>query len=587
MRMSKPLAIALLIALGGASSSCSCGGGRHGEEEPNPERRELQEFVLLESPSNSSETSLFQPPAPVLYDVLQRLERARTDEHVVSIFLRLGPMGSSWGRVGDLSEAISAIREAGKPVHCHFETIDNAGYRLAASGCDRITVTPAGMLDTVGLAAQVFYARTLLDQIGIHADLMQVGSFKGAAEPFTRQDMSPEMRESLGALLDDLQADLVRTIASGRRLAPERVQEVLDGGPYDSSGALAAGLVDAVEFDDEARTRAREAGQATRNVRVRLLPEQEPITLTDVLDALARGEPSEAESTGSRIELVYLDGEITDAEEAGTGTGHAGPFVRRMRELADDDDVKAVVLRIDSPGGSALASDRMWHAVRRVAGRKPVVVSVGDMAASGGYYIASAGHEIVAHPSSIVGSIGVVGGKVDASALLERVGVHAETLTRGAHAGWSTPAAPFTDGERAVLRTIMESTYRRFVNRVATSREIPEERVLESAEGRIWSGNQGIERGLIDRVGGLRAALAAARERAELDETAPVSEWPARRTMLETLMSAMQGGEGVDAATHALAEAELGPAMGALHWVRLLRDGHRVVLALPIGLEIR
>lgn len=586
MRMLHSIALLASFALCGAFFA-GCGGEAE-EDEPNPNRRELAEFVLLESPSNSSEASLFAPPEPVLYDVLERLDRARTDEHVVSVFLRLGPMGGAWGRVGDLTEAISAIREAGKPVHCHFETIDNAGFRLAAASCDRITVTPAGMLDTVGVAAQVFYARSLLDQVGLHADLLQVGSFKGAAEPFTRQDMSPEMRESLGALLDDLQAELVQTIASGRNMTPERAQEVLDGGPYDARGALSVGLVDGVEFDDEARTRAREAGQATRNVRVRLLPEQEPVTLTDLLGALASGEGPESMPTGPRIELVYLDGEITDAEEASTGTGHAGPFVRRMRELADDEDVKTVVLRIDSPGGSALASDRMWHAVRRVAARKPVIVSVGDMAASGGYYIASAGHQIVAHPSSIVGSIGVVGGKVDASALLGRLGVHTETLTRGAHAGWSTPSAPFSDSERAVLREIMESTYRRFVHRVASSRNISEERVLQSAEGRIWSGTQGLERGLVDRVGGLRTALTLARERAELGEDVPVTEWPERRTVLETLVQTMQGGEGVDAASHALMETELGPAAAdALRWARLLRDGHRVVLALPIGLDIR
>ncbi|MDQ3037588.1 MAG: signal peptide peptidase SppA [Myxococcota bacterium] len=567
--------------------ACGSTGAAREELEPNPERRELQELVLLEAPSGSSQPALFQAPAPVLRDVLQRLERARTDEHVVSLFLRLGPMGGAWGRVDDLHEALQAVRDAGKPVHCHFETIDNAGYLLAASSCDRISITPAGMADTVGVAAQVFYARTLLDQLGVSADLMQVGSFKGAAEPFTRQDMSPEMRESLGSLLDDLQAGLVQSLVSGRDMSAARAQEVLDGGPYDSAGALEAGLVDAVEFDDEARTRAREAGRATRNVIVQLTPDTEDLTLADLLGALASGEAPDDGPSAPHIELVYLDGEITDDEEAGTGNGSAGPFVRRMRELADDESVRAVVLRIDSPGGSALASDRMWHAVRRTAARKPVIVSVGDMAASGGYYIASAGHDIVAHPSSIVGSIGVVGGKVDASALLARIGVHAETLTRGAHAGWSTATAPFTDDERVVLRRIMESTYRRFVRRVAISREMSEERVLSSAEGRIWSGREGLERGLVDQLGGLPAAIALARQRGELDDDAQVVEWPARRTMFETILTAMHGGEGAEAAASAFVSAELGPASGALRWARLLRGGERVMLALPIGLEIR
>jgi protease-4 len=573
--------VALALALAG----CGLPGG--GEDKPNPGRRELREIVLLEPPTELPEPPMFGAPRPVLADVIRAIDAVRTDEYAVGLFLRLGPMGSAWGRVDDLREAIQAVREAGKPVHCHFETVDNAGYLLAATSCDRITVTPAGILDTVGVAAQVFYARTLLDRIGVQADLLQVGSFKGAAEPFTRQDMSPEMRESLGALLDDLQRELVQAMASARGITPERAQEVLDGGPYDAVGAREAGLIDDVEFDDEARFHAREAGRATRHVRVRLLPEQEPVTLADLIGALASGERPAHQIEEPHLVVAYLNAEITDREEPGIGSGHAGPFVRRMRELAEDENVRAVVLRIDSPGGSALASDRMWHAVRRVAARKPVIVSVGDVAASGGYYVASAGSDILAHPGSIVGSIGVVGGKVDASRLLDTLGIHAETLTRGAHAAWSTPTRGFDDSERAVLRRIMEHTYRRFIRRVAESRQMEEERVEASAEGRIWSGRQALERGLVDRLGGLRTAIALARERGGLGEDAPIVEWPPRRGFVETLLIAMQGGDPTESAIRARIEAELGPAASALRWARLLRGRERVLVALPIGLEVR
>jgi protease-4 len=576
--------LALLLA-----SGCGGGGGddERRESEPNPARRELQEFVLLEAPAESSQPSLLSRPGPVLSDVVARLRDARTDEHVVSIFVRLGSMGGAWGRTGDLHEALQALRDAHKPVHCHFEQLDNVGYLLAASSCDRITVTPAGSLDTVGVAAQVFYARSLLDQIGIRADLLQVGSFKGAAEPFTRQDMSPEMRESLGALLDDLHGSLIAAMVSGRAMSAEQAQAVLDAGPYDSDGALAARLVDAIEFDDEARTRAREAGNATRNVRVRLMPEQETTTLADLLGAIASGDPIEPEEDDPHVVIAYLDGSITDEETRGNGTGQAGPFVRGMRELADDDDVRAVVLRIDSPGGSALASDRMWHAVRRVAARKPVIVSVGDMAASGGYYVASAAHDIVAHPGSIVGSIGVVGGKVEASQLLERVGIHAETLTRGANAAWTSPTAPFDDAERAVLQRMMRSTYDRFVARIVAGREMDRERVLASAEGRIWSGADGLERGLVDRLGGLDTALALARERAGLEADSPIVEWPARRSPLEALLEAFQGQDPTETAALAWLETELGAASGALRFLRFVQGDEHVAVALPFGLVIR
>ena len=567
----------------------ACGGPDEPAEEAesNPARRELQEIVLLEAPGESSQPSLFSTPGPSTRDVLTRLDEARTDEHVVALFVRLGPMGGAWGRIDDLREAFQAVRDAGKPVHCHFETIDNAGYLLAASSCDRISVTPAGILDTVGIAAQVFYARTLLEQIGVTAELLQVGTFKGAAEPFTRSEMSPEMRESMGTLLDDLQLSLIQAMVEGREMTAERAQEVHDAGPYDADGAREARLVDAVEFDDEARTRAREAGNATRNVRVQLMPEHEPTTLADLIGALASGEGPSEGPEGAHVVIAYLDGEISDDEEPGVGTGQAGPFVRHMRELAEDEDVRAVVLRIDSPGGSALASDRMWHAVRRVAARKPVIVSVGDMAASGGYYIASAAHDIVAHPGSIVGSIGVVGGKVDASALLERVGIHAETLTRGEHAGWSSLTQPWGESERAVLQRMMENTYGRFVARIVEGREMPRERVLASAEGRIWTGRQGLERGLVDRLGGIGTALAMAREQAHLEDDVAIVEWPPRRTVLETILETMNGGDPAEDAASAMLELELGEAVGAVRWMRLLRGREHVVVALPVGLSIR
>ncbi len=568
------------------TGACGPSSALHGSV-PNPERRELAELVLLEAPGDSSAGALMQAAGPSVHDVVSRIEALRTDPRTVALFVRLGPMGGAWGRIADVHDALQAVRDAGKPVHCHLESIDNAGYWLAATSCDRISVTPAGMLDTVGVAAQVFYARGLLDQVGLRAELLQVGAFKGAAEPFTRDAMSPEMRASLGGVLDGLQAELVGALVEGRHLSPERAQEVLDAGPHDGAQALELGLVDAVEFDDEARSHAREAGRATRHVRARLLPPSEPTTLADLIGALAADAPTDDAPQGAHLALVHLDGEISDGEEAGMGSGRGGPFVTRMRALAEDDEVRAVVLRINSPGGSALASDRMWHAVRRVAARKPVIVSVGDMAASGGYYIASAGTEILAQPGSIVGSIGVVGGKVEASGLLERAGVHAETLTRGAHAGWTAPTAPFGDAERAVLQAMMERTYRRFVHRVAVGRGLDEARVQASAEGRIWTGRTGVERGLVNGLGGLRDALAHARTAGHLDPDAPVVEWPRRRTLVETVVETMGAQDGAEVTAGALATAGLGPAAAPLQWLRMLRGGEHVLVALPVALDVR
>jgi protease-4 len=566
-----------------------CGGDDEEEEEtePNPNRREMRELTLLSAPSETNQASMFAASGPSLRAVLDRLEEVRTDTHVVSLFVRLGPMGGSYGLIDDLAEGLQSVRDAGKPVHCHFETIDNTGYALAAMACDRITVTPAGMLDVVGVAAQVFYARTMLEHMGIVADIAHVGRFKDAAEPLVRDDMGPETRESLGGLVDDLHQRLIDAMVAGRDMTPEGAQAAIDSGPQDSATALSLHLVDGVEFDDEARTRCREAGTATRNVEIDIVPDPEPLGLGGLLSALSGNAPVE-EVEGPRIVLAYLDGSITDAEEAsGDGTAQAGPFIEGMREIAEDEDVRALVLRINSPGGSALASDRMWHAVRRVADRIPVIVSVGDMAASGGYYIAVAGHEIFAHEASIVGSIGVVGGKVSLDPLLDRIGVNPVMISRGRHATWSTLTALWTEEERAVVERLMGSTYERFVSRVSAGRSMEWNRVTAVAEGRVWSGHDGLEHGLIDRIGGLRAAIARARERAAVGDEVPIVEWPRERSVLETIAQTFGGTSTASARRDAMGAflALPSPLRRAFTMAETFQHEH-VLVAMPFVLDI-
>ncbi len=561
---------------------------------------ELHEIVLEGAPAETGGGGMFGASAPALREVLRAIDAARTEPAARGVFLRIGPLGGAFGRVGDLRAALVALRAAGKPVHCHFDVTDNAGYALLAAACDRISMTPAGDLELVGVAAHLFHAKTLLDTLGVEAQLLQMGRFKGAAEPFTRDAMSPETRESMGAMLDDLQADLVAAIAGGRRLTPGAVQGAIDAGPHDAASARDAGLVDAVAFDDEARERARVAARARRVVPVALRAPAEPVDLDTLLAALAGERPQDEEARAPRIALVHLEGEITDGERAtGSGSGAAGPFVRELRRLADIPEVKAIVLRIDSPGGSALASDRMWHAVRRAAARKPVIVSVGDMAASGGYYIACAGTEVLAHDASLVGSIGVVGGKVSVAGLAARVGVHSEVLARGAHAGWSSPTAPFSDSERRVVERMLASTYARFLARVGSARRLDAGRVAAAAEGRLWSGRRARELGLVDRAGGLSDALRVARERGHLPDDAPVTVWPQQRALVDWVADALGGGrDGADALApwgatggwsallRAMPQAAQGLArLAAL--APLATGGEHVVVALPFALDLR
>lgn len=574
-----------LIAL--ACLVASCGG--EGAEPPEPEgsgEPEVRELWLLSAPVEGSQPELFARPQPSLTDALRRIDAVARDEPARGLFLRVGPLGGAWGRIADLRSALARVREAGKPVHCHFEMTDNAGYSLMASSCDRISMTPAGDLNLVGIAAHLFYARSLLDKIGLRADLMQMGRYKGAAEPFTRDEISEPTRESMGALLDDLQATLVGTIAEGRNLSPDRVQGIIDEGPYGGVRAREAGLVDDVGFDDEAREHAREASGVRRVTHLELRERPDDVGLLDLLAALG-GETPQPMPEGERIALVYLEGNIIDEEEPGMDGARSGPFVRAMRSFADDEEIAAVVLRIDSPGGSALASDRMWHAVRRCAARKPVIVSVGDMAASGGYYVASAGTEILAHETSIVGSIGVVGGKVVAEDLMENIGVNVEILARGENAGWTSPTREFTDRERGVLERMLRATYWRFIRRVAVGRDMQRDAVQAGAEGRIMSGKRALELGLVDAHGGLWEALERAREQGGVSEWAPVERWPRRRTILDAIAEGLGGAPPGDRG-RAMARQLLGdgPVAEAALLAPMLLSRERVAVALPYVLRL-
>ncbi|MCS6797333.1 MAG: S49 family peptidase, partial [Myxococcota bacterium] len=367
----------------------------------------LVEIRLDAAPVEGGAFDPFDRSQVSVLDVVSRIATVREAPEARGLFVRLGPMHAAWARVLDLAEAFALLRAAGKPVHCHFDVLDNAGYLLAARACNRISMSPAGELALVGPSMHVFYARSLLQTLGIEADLVQVGRYKGAADPLTRDRMPEETRESLGALLDALLRTLLDALGDGRGLEADRARALLDEGPFDAASALEAGLVDGVQFDDAARETARRAVSADRVRTLRLAPEAGSLDLAELLEALS-GESGARAPRGPRIALMHLTDVITDDEAQGPESGRAGPFVRAARRLADDEDVRAVVLRVDSPGGSAIASDRMWHAVHLLAQRKPVIVSVGDMAASGGYYVASAGTEILAHPTSLVGSIGVV-----------------------------------------------------------------------------------------------------------------------------------------------------------------------------------
>lgn len=517
---------------------CACAGNG-----PPVIVREVRAINLGAPLRESLERGIFSAETITHQDLLARIATHAEAKNVAGLMLNLGEMGGAWARVADLRDALAAFRKSGKPVHCHVEGTDNAGFALLARSCDRISMTPGGELGLVGVSVETVYAREFLQTVGLSADIIQQGRFKGAADTFTRDDMPDEVRQTMNALLDDLQHELVSSISSGRSLPLNSVQALIDNGPYSADEAKRAGLIDDVGFDDEARAHLLATAKASRVVDEELEPPREPMGVVDLVRALLGDEEEEQRATGSRIVLAYLDGTIMRGSQGSYQSAHAESFVRAMRKFADDPNVKAVVLRIDSPGGSALASDLMWHAVRRVAKRKPVIVSIGDMAASGGYYVASAGTLIVAQNESLVGSIGVVGGKIVAAELADRLGVHVETLVRGRHADWQSSLHKWGPEDRAAFERSLLATYERFIARIAVGRNMKPEAIAPLAEGRLMTARRAREGGLVDQVGGLQVALSLAQKRGGVDAKTPLDIWPEKPTLIQALLSAAGGAQ--------------------------------------------
>ena len=528
-------------------------------------------------------------------DLVHEVERVGRDKDVAGVLVRLGTAHLGLARATEIGAMMASVG-ARVPVWCHADDYGNGTLYLAARACQRVWASPAASVDAIGLAAQTLYFHKLLvDEIGLDVDFLQVGKFKGAEEPFTREGPSPEARQSLESTLADMRAVWLGGIEKGR---PAVAESAAEDGPYTAREAKARGLIDDVGYFDEVRDGLERAAGAVR-AEVRLGPGSpsaggDPIT--DILKSLA------GDSLGAApVALVHATGAISMDGGGVLGDSRGiveRRFVRTLMHLAADDDVKAVVLRIDSPGGSALASDLIWHELMRLRAKKVLVVSIGDMAASGGYYLASAGAVVFADEASIVGSIGVVGGKIAVDHALERIGVHGETFPAKAgdprsasRAAYDSLLVPWDDATRGRILETMTGIYDLFLSRVSEGRQIPVERVAASAEGRIFSGRHGMARGLVDEMGGLRDAIARARSMAGLSADARVGVVTEPGVLLRTLADDDPEGEARSpgpADVAAYATKDLPPFVTSfVASLAPLAGPERALCALPFALVVR
>jgi protease-4 len=451
-------------------------------------------------------------PSLGLLDVLATLERAAEDPRVAGVLLRfLGPL-EGWSRVLSLRRAVQNLTERGKPVVAYGEIFGSESL-VVASGATRLWLPETGSVFLVGVRIESFFLRRLLERFEVRPEVVRVGSHKTAGELFTRDRMSPEAREQVEALADDLFEALVEALASGRGLDAATVRDRIDAGPYPGPAAVEAGLADGCLYPDEVERELFELAPQT----ARDGAEERPRLMdAAAYHSLRASDPGWRPLLRDLPRIAYVVGR--GAIHRGSGSrGIASETLRELLErMRRRPEVRGVVLRLDSPGGDGSASDLLWRSVSLLTREKPVVVSMSDVVASGGYYMAAAADALFAEAGTITGSIGVVGGKIDLEGFYRRVGLAKESVERGARAGLLSEARGFTREERAAVRDVLTSVYEIFLDRVARGRGLSSEALASVAEGRVWSGARADALGLVDAIGGPLEALREVRRRAGL-----------------------------------------------------------------------
>lgn len=529
----------------------------------------------------------FGGPDQSLTGLVMQFKKAKVDKRIKAILLDINLSGVGWGKAEELRDAITDFRSSGKPVYAYIEFGLNKEYYIATA-CDKIIVPPPGELFITGLAADVMFFRGSLDKLGIYPDIFQIGKYKSAGDTFTQKQMTDAHREYINSLLDDLYGRYITTIAQARHKTPEDVRALIDNAPYSAEKAKEAGLIDETLYRDDVEKEFK-----------KLLGYKDTDQFLSVRGSDYRDVSPESLglNKGERIAVIYASGDIGSGNSQNSPSGEqsigSDTLAKALNDAAADKSLKAIVLRVDSPGGSGLASDIIWHAVEAANAKKPVVVSMSDVAASGGYYISASAAKIVAQPSTITGSIGVVAGKPVMRGFYDWLGISNEYVLRGKTAGIFRETEKFSDEERAKFEDWIKTTYYQdFVPKVAKGRNKDAQSVDAVGQGRVWTGAQAKDRGLVDDFGGLDKAIEVAKQLAKIPADKGVERviLPYPTTFLQELLSG--GGDNSNTQVEqqrAVFAAMPEDARRALRFMQLMdkmKNGESMLL-MPFDLRIK
>jgi protease-4 len=495
---------------------------------------------VLEKPSDfslfGSDTGL------TLRSLVERMHKARDDKDIRAVLLTLGEPSLNLAQAQEIRDALGELRKAGKKTFVYADNYDTVGYTIATGATD-VCLLAGGEIMIPGIGMEATFYKGTLEKVGVKADYVQIGEYKGAEEPYTRTTASPELKGELNSLVDAMYEQIVDGIATHRNVSKDAVRQLIDDTIVPAKAAKDRGFVDhLLDIDQLRELLGKELGNEVDLVYDFGKPKEDAVDFSNPFTLLASLTKRPEVSNKPAVALIYAEGTIVDGEGegglfGGSGVGSA-PMRRALRSAVKDDNVKAVVIRIDSPGGSALASEVMWQAARHAAEKKPVIISIGSMAASGGYYLASAGDHIFADPSAIVGSIGVVGGKFVFKDLYEKIGLTSEGFHRGKNADLFSDSKPFDDQQRRLVTAWMRNTYEQFTSRILHTRKDKIKDIDKVARGRIFLANQAKDLGMVDELGGIEAAIAYAAGKVNLAKDAyEVKILPAPKTFADMFMS--------------------------------------------------
>jgi protease-4 len=517
---------------------------------------------------------IFQNQTPLAVEqVWDTFRRAAADPRIRGILFEPRGLDIGWAKMQEIHDEILQFRKSGKPIITFLQSPSAREYYLA-SATDKILISPEDSLDLKGLRAESMYFKQTLDKVGVKAEVVHAGKYKDAGDVFTQTSMSPETREVLNTVLDQYYGNLIATVAEGRKKQPDAVRALLDEGPFLARDAAADGLIDALGYED----------QAVAEMQTRLKqPELKKISSKAYLKV-----PTLPAGAGRRIALVVGEGTITRGtgnetadDESFTGTG----FIKLLKQVENDSSIRGVILRIDSPGGDAIASDEILHEAKILSKKKPLVISMGDLAASGGYYVAVTGDPIIAYPNTLTGSIGVIYERFNLRGLYDKIGIDKQLLTRGRYADIDSEYVPLSEPERQKITGQIDAFYRTFVSRVADGRKKPFDQIEPLAQGRVWLGAQAKQNGLVDQLGGLDRAIEVLKQQSHIapSERVTLVPYPGKRSIFDLLLrSQMDASSGVGMRE---VKTRLDKIFGGLPWQALSQQGFLKIM--PYSISVR